>query len=87
MTTRTAVVGSTVGLHARPAAKFTQAVQATGVPIRISVGDGEPVDAASILAVMMLGAGHGTEVTLHADGDEAVLERLAELVASDLDAA
>ncbi|GAD84233.1 HPr family phosphocarrier protein [Nocardia asteroides NBRC 15531] len=86
MTTRTVVVGSEVGLHARPAATFTQAVQATGVPVRISVGGGEPVDAASVLAVMTLGAAHGAEVTLHAD-DEAVLDQLAALIATDLDAA
>ncbi|MFD3429019.1 HPr family phosphocarrier protein [Nocardia fluminea] len=87
MSTRTVIVGSEVGLHARPAAKLTQAVQAAGVPVRISVGGGEPVDAASVLAVMTLGAGHGAEVTLHAEGADAVLDQLAELIASDLDAA
>ncbi|MEV6660703.1 HPr family phosphocarrier protein [Nocardia fluminea] len=87
MSTRTVIVGSEVGLHARPAAKLTQAVQATGVPVRISLGGGEPVDAASVLAVMTLGADHGAEVTLHAEGADAVLDQLAELIASDLDAA
>ncbi|MFJ2667467.1 HPr family phosphocarrier protein [Nocardia fluminea] len=87
MSTRTVIVGSEVGLHARPAAKLTQAVQAAGVPVRISLGGGEPVDAASVLAVMTLGAGHGAEVTLHAEGSDAVLDQLAELIASDLDAA
>ncbi|MGF0318523.1 HPr family phosphocarrier protein [Nocardia fluminea] len=87
MSTCTVIVGSEVGLHARPAAKLTQAVQAAGVPVRISLGGGEPVDAASVLAVMTLGAGHGAEVTLHAEGADAVLDQLAELIASDLDAA
>jgi phosphocarrier protein HPr len=87
MSTRTVIVGSEVGLHARPAAKLTQAVQAAGVPVRISLGGGEPVDAASVLAVMTLGAGHGAEVTLHAEGADAVLDQLAELIASNLDAA
>lgn len=87
MSTRTVIVGSEVGLHARPAAKLTQAVQASGVPVRISLGDGEPVDAASVLAVMTLGAGHGAEVTLHAEGADAVLDQLATLIATDLDAA
>ncbi|MFG2444819.1 HPr family phosphocarrier protein [Nocardia fluminea] len=87
MSTRTVIVGSEVGLHARPAAKLTQAVQAAGVPVRISLGGGEPVDAASVLAVMTLGAGHGSEVTLHAEGAAAVLDQLAALIASDLDAA
>ncbi|MBF6213055.1 HPr family phosphocarrier protein [Nocardia puris] len=89
MGTRTVVIGSTVGLHARPAAKFTQAAAAAAVPVRISLGTGEPVDASSMLAVMTLGAGQGAEVTLHADGDgsDAVLDALADLLASDLDAA
>ncbi|MFC9477147.1 HPr family phosphocarrier protein [Nocardia sp. NPDC056952] len=87
MSTRTVIVGSEVGLHARPAAKLTQAVQAAGVPVRISLRGGEPVDAASVLAVMTLGARHGAEVTLHAEGADAVLDQLAELIASDLDAA
>ncbi|MGY0497634.1 HPr family phosphocarrier protein [Nocardia sp. FBN12] len=87
MSTRTVIVGSEVGLHARPAAKLTKAVQAAGVPVRISLGGGEPVDAASVLAVMTLGAGHGAEVTLHAEGADAVLDQLATLIATDLDAA
>ncbi|MFD3707203.1 HPr family phosphocarrier protein [Nocardia sp. NPDC058658] len=87
MSTRTVIVGSEVGLHARPAAKLTQAVQAAGVPVRISLGGGEPVDAASVLAVMTLGAAHGAEVTLHAEDADAVLDQLAAMIASDLDAA
>ncbi|MBC7303654.1 MAG: HPr family phosphocarrier protein [Nocardia sp.] len=87
MSTRTVIVGSEVGLHARPAARLTKAVQATGVAVRISLGGGEPVDAASVLAVMTLGAGHGAEVTLHAEGADAVLDQLATLIATDLDAA
>lgn len=87
MSTRTVIVGSEVGLHARPAAKLTRAVQAAGVPVRISMGGGEPVDAASVLAVMTLGADHGAEVTLHAEGADEVLDQLAGLIASDLDAA
>jgi phosphocarrier protein len=43
------------------------------------------VDADSILAVMTLGAAHGDTVTLTAD-DEATLDSLAELLATDLDA-
>ena len=87
MSTRTVIVGSEVGLHARPAAKFTRAVQVAGVPVRISMGGGEPVDASSVLAVMTLGADHGAEVTLHAEGADEVLDQLAGLIASDLDAA
>lgn len=87
MTTRTAVIGSTVGLHARPAAQFTKAAAATGLPVTIAVEGGEPVDATSLLAVMTLGAGHQQTVTLAAAGTgaEEALDALAALLSTDLD--
>ncbi|MDI9903172.1 HPr family phosphocarrier protein [Rhodococcus sp. IEGM 1409] len=87
MAQRTVIIGSTVGLHARPAAKFTQAVTATALPVSISTADFGPVSAASILSVMALGAKFGQEVTLEAEGENAdsVLADLAALLATDLD--
>ncbi|NMM86099.1 HPr family phosphocarrier protein [Rhodococcus sp. SRB_17] len=89
MATVTAIIGSTVGLHARPAAKFTRAAATGPVDVTIALGDGEPVDAASMLAVMTLGAQFGAEVTLRAEGEgaEDALRSLAELLATDLDEA
>ena len=86
MATRTVTIGSPVGLHARPAAVFTRAVEDTGVPVRISKDGSVPQDAASILGVMTLAAEQGDTVTLHADGPraEAVLDELADLLAQDL---
>src|SRR5699024_4423823 len=86
MATRTVRIGSPVGLHARPAAVFTRAVEDTGVSVRISKDGSVPQDAASILGVMTLAAKQGEMVTLHADGPRAeeVLEDLAELLAADL---
>ncbi|NAZ78434.1 HPr family phosphocarrier protein [Kineococcus sp. T13] len=90
MPTRTAVVGSRVGLHARPASLLVQAVTASGLPVTLSLGDRGPVDARSILLVMGLGARHGDRVVLSLDdtgaGADAVLERLAALVETDHDA-
>lgn len=88
MPERTVTIASSVGLHARPAALFVQAVGASGVPVTIAKDGADPVDAASILRVMALGAKHGEEVTLAADGPEAdrVLDELVELLATDLDA-
>ncbi|MBO9554227.1 HPr family phosphocarrier protein [Cellulomonas sp.] len=88
MVQRTVVVASRVGLHARPAMLFTQAVAASGVPVTIARPGGEPVDAGSILFVMSLGVPHGEEVTLAAEGDgaEAALDDLVALLATDLDA-
>ncbi|GAA2908494.1 hypothetical protein GCM10010517_74940 [Streptosporangium fragile] len=88
MPERTVVIASSTGLHARPAKIFVQAAARQGTPVRIRVGDGKPVPATSMLAVLALGATRGTAVTLDADGpgaDEA-LDSLAELLARDLDA-
>ncbi|RIJ76953.1 HPr family phosphocarrier protein [Nakamurella silvestris] len=88
MATRTVVIASTVGLHARPASLFTQAVDATGLDITIAKDGEEPVDAASILMVMALGAGHGETMTLASEdeGADAALDSLVALLSRDLDA-
>lgn len=88
MPTRTVTIASSVGLHARPAALFVQAATGTGLPVTIAKAGSAPVDARSILAVMALGAKHGEEVTLSADGAEAEakLDSLVELLSRDLDA-
>ncbi|WP_055481998.1 HPr family phosphocarrier protein [Sphaerimonospora mesophila] len=88
MPERTVVIASRTGLHARPAKIFTEAAARQTTPVRIRVGDGKPVPANSILAVLALGATHGTQVTLDADGPgaDAALDALAELLSRDLDA-
>jgi phosphocarrier protein HPr len=87
MPERTVTIGSRSGLHARPAALFVKAAAEQPVPVRIRVGDGRAAEARSMLAVLALGAGHGTEVTLEADGEQAnqALDALAALLARDLD--
>ena len=84
---RTVIVGSTSGLHARPAALFVSAAGAQPVPVTIRTGDKKPVPARSMLSVLSLGAKFGTEVTIEADGDgaEAALDELAALLARNLD--
>ena len=88
MPERTVVVASRVGLHARPASLFTQAVAAAGVPVTITGPSGKSVNAASILGVLSLGIDHGQEVTLSADGDgaDAALDSLVAILSRDLDA-
>jgi phosphocarrier protein HPr len=87
MSQRQVTIGSKVGLHARPAAIFAKAAAAAPVAVQIAK-DGDPVNAASMLSLLTLGAGHGDEVTLFAEGDgaDAVLDDLAALLARDLDA-
>ena len=88
MPQRTVTIASSVGLHARPAAQFVQAATVTGLPVQISRRGEEPVDARSILGVMALGAKHGEEVVLTADGEgaDAALDELVTLLSRDLDA-
>lgn len=87
MVTRTATVASRVGLHARPAAIFTHAVDDSGFDVVISF-DGEEADAASVIEVMSLGISCGDEVTLSCEDDAAAeaLDSLVELLSKDLDA-
>lgn len=82
--TRTAVVGSQVGLHARPAALVADAAGATGFDITLTF-DGMSVDAANVLEIMGLGAGHGDTVILSCPdpGAASVLDALVALIAAD----
>ncbi|WP_172191351.1 HPr family phosphocarrier protein [Actinomyces faecalis] len=84
----TATIASKVGLHARPAATFVKAVADSGVKVTIAKEGGAPVDAASILGVMTLGAAYGDVVVLEssdADSDKALAD-LKALLETDLDA-
>jgi phosphocarrier protein HPr len=89
MAERRVVIGSKVGLHARPAALFVQAAAKQPVKVTIAKEGKPPVDARSILAVLALDARGGEEVVLFADDSdqaEAALDALAEVVATDHDA-
>lgn len=87
MTSKTVSIGSKVGLHARPASVFAQAVSACGVKVMLTDSADKTVNAASILSVLSLGIAYGDSVTLTSDDDgaEAALESLAQLLASELD--
>jgi phosphocarrier protein HPr len=87
MSERTVVVASSHGLHARPAAMFTQTAAKGGAPVKITKGD-RTVDAASILGVISLGIDHGDEVVLTAEGEgaEEALDALEAMLLEDHDA-
>ena len=57
------------GLHARASAKFVQTVEKFEVDVRVSRGN-ETVGGTSIMGLMMLAAGPGTEITVAASGRE-----------------
>lgn len=87
MVERRVSIGWAEGLHARPAAIFCRAAAAAGSAVTVRKGDGDPVNAASMLGVLALGAENGDEIVLasEADGAEDALDRLAKLVADGLE--
>lgn len=89
MPRRRVEIATATGLHARPAALLTQAAAACGHPVRIGRVGQAPVDASSILMVMSLRLEHGDKVELSTESDaaQAVLDKLAALLETDLDAA
>lgn len=59
-----------LGLHARAAAKLVSTSSAFASDVRIG-RNGKLVDAKSIMAVMMLAAGRGSELVLEVNGRDA----------------
>jgi len=85
MPSKTVIVGSAIGLHARPATIIAEAAAEYDDEITLAVEGEEPVDAGSSLLIMTLGAEKGAAVTVESDNAEAV-EVIAALVEKDLDA-
>ncbi|QBI52762.1 HPr family phosphocarrier protein [Streptomonospora litoralis] len=81
MAQRRVTVESEVGLHARPAALFVEAAAKGGGEVTVAKGEGTPVSAKSILAVMGLDVRKGDEIVISADGEDAeeLLGRLVEI--------
>ncbi|MHC1791695.1 MAG: HPr family phosphocarrier protein [Solidesulfovibrio sp.] len=59
------------GLHARPAARLSQEAQKFACDIRLR-HDGGDVDAKSILDILTMAAGQGSELEVRAAGPEAM---------------
>lgn len=78
---RRAVIRNARGLHARAAAKFVEMAQGFDAEIHVS-RDGETVNADSIMELLMLGAGKGSEIGIETEGPdaEAAAESLTSLV-------
>ncbi|MBM3628292.1 MAG: HPr family phosphocarrier protein [Alphaproteobacteria bacterium] len=74
------------GLHARAAARFVKLASQFAAELTVAK-DGVAVSGRSIMGLMMLAAGPGTELAIRAAGPdaEAALEALAGLVAAKFD--
>ena len=66
----TATITNKLGLHARASAKLTKLAGSFPCEIWISKGE-RRVNAKSIMGVMMLAAGVGTEIMIETEGDKA----------------
>lgn len=87
MASKTVKVGSTVGLHARPATVISDAAGEFDDEIILTLVGGDEddeTDAASSLMIMAMGAEHGDEVTITSDNTDAV-EKIAALIEQNLD--
>ena len=88
MASKTVTVGSSVGLHARPASLIAEAAAEFDDEILLTLvgsDDDEETDASSSLMIIALGAEHGDQVTVTSDNAEAV-EKIASMIEQDLDA-
>jgi phosphocarrier protein len=68
MSKTTATISNKLGLHARASAKLTKLAAGFPCDVWISRGD-RRVNAKSIMGVMMLAAGIGTDVEIEANGE------------------
>jgi phosphocarrier protein len=75
--TKDFLVTNKLGIHARPAAMFVKTANRFSCDIFVEK-DGEKVNGKSIMGLMMLAAGPGSKVTVHALGHDAHLA-IAEL--------
>lgn len=81
MPSKKATIINKLGLHARAAAKFVQLANNFSSEINIKHGNRE-VSGRSIMGVMMLAAGKGTEIEIIANGtdEDQALDTLENLV-------
>jgi phosphocarrier protein len=75
--TKELLVSNKLGIHARPAALFVKVANRFTCDIFVEK-DGEKVNGKSIMGLMMLAAGPGSKLLVHASGPDA-FKALAEL--------
>lgn len=72
MITRQVLIANRLGLHARAAAKLIQVTKQFTSTIRLGSQPESLVNAKSIMQVITLGAGQGTELLIEIEGDDEV---------------
>jgi phosphocarrier protein HPr len=81
MIKRVATISNKLGLHARASAKLTKLAGGFGSDVHLS-RNGRRVNAKSIMGVMMLAAGLGSEVEIETEGadEQAAMEAIVALI-------
>ena len=83
--TTTVTVSNKLGMHARPAMLLAEVAGKFSSSITVSHDAHDPVDAKSIMQLMLLAATKGTNLHISADGDDAneAVQELESLIKSD----
>jgi phosphocarrier protein len=83
---RVASIRNQRGLHARAAAKFVKLASSFNAQVRVIKGDMD-VSGTSIMGLMMLAAGIGTDVELRSSGSQATeaMQALVDLIERKFD--
>jgi phosphocarrier protein HPr len=68
--TKEFLVSNRLGIHARPAALFVKTANRYRCDVFVEK-DGEKVNGKSIMGLMMLAAGPGSKIKIHAEGQDA----------------
>ena len=86
MPSKQLTISNKLGTHARPAAQFVKTASKFESDIRVEK-DGEEVDGKSIMGLMLLAAGHGSVLTIIAEGTDAedALNSLGTLLESNFE--
>ena len=81
MIKRAATINNKLGLHARASAKLTKLAGSFRCDVHMS-RNGRRVNAKSIMGVMLLAAGVGSEVEIETDGadEQAAMDAIAALI-------
>ena len=78
---RELTIANKLGIHARPASMFVRIATRFDCDVFVEK-DGETVNGKSIMGLMMLAAGPGSRIRVHAEGSEAskAVEELESLI-------
>lgn len=84
MKTANAVINNPIGLHARPAAQFTQIAAKYQSKITLQK-EAKVIDAKSIIKVLSLGIKQGTVIKINAEGpdEKEAIDALVKLIESN----